>query len=32
MTRESFEKAVRDVTENVDASKRYTEAYRKTAT
>ncbi len=32
MTRESFEKAVRDVTENVDASKRYTAAYRKTAT
>jgi hypothetical protein len=32
MTRESFEKAVRNVTENVDASKRYTAAYRKTAT
>ena len=31
MTRESFEKAVREVTENVDASRRYTAAYRKTA-
>ncbi|MFL6245356.1 MAG: hypothetical protein ACJ74H_04980 [Thermoanaerobaculia bacterium] len=31
MTRESFEKAVRDVTENVDASKRYAAAYKKTA-
>lgn len=30
MTRESFEKAVRDVTENVDASKRYAASYRKT--
>lgn len=30
MTRESFEKAIRDVTENVDASKRYAAAYRKT--
>jgi len=30
MTRESFEKAVRDVTESVDASRRYTAAYRKT--
>lgn len=29
MTRESFEKAIRDVTENVDASKRYATAYRK---
>lgn len=25
----SFEKAIRDVTENADASKRYAEAYRK---
>jgi hypothetical protein len=31
MTRESFEKAVREVTENVDASKRYAASYRKTA-
>lgn len=31
LTRESFEKAVRAVTENVDASKRYAAAYRKTA-
>jgi membrane-bound lytic murein transglycosylase len=30
LTRESFEKAVRDVTENVDASKRYAAAYKKT--
>lgn len=30
MTRESFEKAVREVTENVDASRRYAVAYRKT--
>lgn len=29
MTRESFEKAIRDVTENADASKRYAAAYRK---
>jgi hypothetical protein len=26
---ESFEKAIRDVTENADASKRYTKAYEK---
>lgn len=31
MTRESFEKAIRDVTENVDASKRYAAAYKKTS-
>ena len=31
LTRESFEKQVRDVTENVEASKRYAAAYRKTA-
>jgi hypothetical protein len=31
MTRESFEKAVREVTENVDASRRYSASYRKTA-
>lgn len=31
MTRESFEKAVRQVTESVDASRRYTAAYKKTA-
>lgn len=31
MTRESFEKAVREVTENIDASQRYAAAYRKTA-
>ena len=31
MTRESFEKAIREVTENVDASKRYAAAYKKTA-
>jgi ABC-type enterochelin transport system substrate-binding protein len=29
LTEESFEQAVRDVTENPDASKRYAEAYRK---
>ncbi len=29
LTRESFEKAIRDVTENADASKRYAAAYRK---
>lgn len=29
LTRESFEKAIRDVTENADASKRYSDAYRK---
>jgi hypothetical protein len=29
LTRESFEKAIRDVTENADASRRYAEAYRK---
>jgi hypothetical protein len=29
LTRESFEKAIRDVTENADAAKRYSEAYRK---
>lgn len=32
LTRESFEKAIRDVTENADASKRYSEAYRKAGT
>lgn len=31
MTRESFEKAIREVTENVDASKRYAAAYKKTS-
>lgn len=31
LTRESFEKQVRDVTENVEASKRYAAAYRRTA-
>jgi len=31
LSREAFEKAVRDVTENVDASKRYAAAYRRTA-
>lgn len=29
LDQESFEKAIRDVTENPDASKRYAEAYRK---
>lgn len=29
LTRESFEKAIREVTENPEASKRYAEAYRK---
>ena len=29
LTRETFEKAIRDVTENADASRRYAEAYRK---
>src|SRR5688500_8329364 len=29
MTRETFEQAIRAVTENPDASKRYAEAYRK---
>lgn len=29
LTRESFEKAIRDVTENAEASKRYSDAYRK---
>lgn len=29
LTEESFEQAVRDVTENPEASKRYAEAYRK---
>ena len=29
LTRQSFEKAIRDVTESPDASKRYAEAYRK---
>jgi hypothetical protein len=29
LNRESFEKAIRDVTQNADASKRYAEAYRK---
>ena len=29
LTRDSFEKAIRDVTENADASRRYAEAYRK---
>jgi hypothetical protein len=29
LTRETFEKAIRDVTENADASQRYAEAYRK---
>ena len=32
MTPQSFEKAIRDVTENPDASKRYAEAYRKAST
>jgi hypothetical protein len=31
LTRDSFEKAVRDVTESADASKRYAAAYRRTA-
>lgn len=31
LTRGAFEKQVRDVTENVDASKRYAAAYRRTA-
>lgn len=29
LTRESFEKAVRDVTEDLEASKRYTAAYKR---
>lgn len=29
LTRESFEKAIRDVTENPDASRRYAAAYKK---
>lgn len=29
LTRETFEKAIRDVTENPDASRRYAESYRK---
>jgi hypothetical protein len=29
LTRESFEKAIRDVTEDADASKRYAASYRK---
>ena len=29
LNQQSFEKAIRDVTENPDASKRYAEAYRK---
>lgn len=29
LTREQFEKAIRDVTESADASKRYADAYRK---
>jgi hypothetical protein len=29
LTRQQFEKAIRDVTENAEASKRYAEAYRK---
>lgn len=29
LTRQTFEKAIRDVTENPEASKRYAEAYRK---
>lgn len=29
LTRETFEKAIRDVTENAEASRRYAEAYRK---
>ncbi len=29
LSRAEFEKAIRDVTENADASKRYAEAYRK---
>ncbi|HYI13383.1 MAG TPA: hypothetical protein VEK57_30330 [Thermoanaerobaculia bacterium] len=29
LTRQQFEQAIRDVTENADASKRYAEAYRK---
>lgn len=29
ITREQFEKAIRDVTENVETAKRYAEAYRK---
>jgi hypothetical protein len=29
LTRETFEKAIRDVTENAEASQRYAEAYRK---
>ena len=29
LTEESFEKAIREVTENPDASRRYTAAYRK---
>jgi hypothetical protein len=29
LTMESFEKAIRDVTENADASKRYAKAYEK---
>lgn len=31
LTPQSFEKAIRDVTENPDASKRYAEAYRKSS-
>lgn len=29
LTRESFEKAIREITENADASRRYAEAYRR---
>jgi hypothetical protein len=29
LTRESFEQAIRDVTENVETARRYAEAYRK---
>lgn len=32
LTMESFEKAIRDVTESADASKRYTKAYEKSRT
>jgi len=32
MSQQAFEKAIRDVTENPEASKRYAEAYRKAST